>query len=271
MSERWDETWHRLREWTNGQGPSERLAAQILLEEGFTGLDPSHPLGGKDGGKDALCYRTDRPWIMAVYFPRGQKSFPKIKKKFENDLNAARSLNADGIAFVTNQELTLRQRKTLIDSATGILSELYHLERITAILDSPRNASVRKQFLEIDAIEAMEITARNERQIQLLEAPSGTAFNIHFILSASGAPSKLRILQFGSFTFASPEGHTVQMKLWSFLEEYGTGQRNKSRAVPFPIRGGETQSITVGYQSSDFESWLKGEYNFASRYLNSMD
>ena len=42
MSTRWDETWHRLREWTNGQGLSERLAAQILLAEGFTNVDPSH-------------------------------------------------------------------------------------------------------------------------------------------------------------------------------------------------------------------------------------
>jgi hypothetical protein len=54
---RWDETWHRLRDWTNGQGPSERLAAQILLNEGFTAFDPSHPLGGKDGGKDAICMK----------------------------------------------------------------------------------------------------------------------------------------------------------------------------------------------------------------------
>ena len=30
MSSRWDETWCRLRDWTNGQGPSERLAAQFL-------------------------------------------------------------------------------------------------------------------------------------------------------------------------------------------------------------------------------------------------
>jgi hypothetical protein len=28
----WDETWHRLREWTAGQGPSERLAALLLVE-----------------------------------------------------------------------------------------------------------------------------------------------------------------------------------------------------------------------------------------------
>jgi hypothetical protein len=34
---RTDETWHRLREWTNGQAPSERLASQILAHEGFVG------------------------------------------------------------------------------------------------------------------------------------------------------------------------------------------------------------------------------------------
>jgi hypothetical protein len=49
---RYDETWHRLREWTKGPSVSERLAAQILLHEGFVDLDPSHPLGGRDGGKD---------------------------------------------------------------------------------------------------------------------------------------------------------------------------------------------------------------------------
>ena len=53
MTLRWDETWHRLRDWTNGQGPSERLAGLVLLSERFTDLDPSHPLGGRDGGKDA--------------------------------------------------------------------------------------------------------------------------------------------------------------------------------------------------------------------------
>jgi hypothetical protein len=36
MRNRCDETWHRLRERTKGQTPSERLAAQILANEGFT-------------------------------------------------------------------------------------------------------------------------------------------------------------------------------------------------------------------------------------------
>ena len=48
MSEhRIDETWHRLRDWTLGQSPSERLAAQVLIFEGYKSVNPSHPLGGK--------------------------------------------------------------------------------------------------------------------------------------------------------------------------------------------------------------------------------
>lgn len=44
---RWDETWHRLREWTDGPTRAERLAAQVLIREGFKSIDPSHPLGDR--------------------------------------------------------------------------------------------------------------------------------------------------------------------------------------------------------------------------------
>ncbi len=151
MTTRPDETWHRLLNWTSGQAQSERLAAQILLADGYTSLDPSHPLGGKDGGKDALCRKDGVTWIMAVYFPRGQKSFREIKKKFTDDLAGVATNNAAGIAFVTNQELTLAERAELEESCTSILCELYHLERINAILDQPAMASVREQFLYIAA------------------------------------------------------------------------------------------------------------------------
>jgi hypothetical protein len=148
---RWDETWHRLREWTNGQTQSERLAAQVLLGEGFTNLDPSHPLGGKDGGKDGTCKKKDKKWVMAVYFPRGKQSFAKIKKKFVDDLKGVRANLADGIAFVTNQEISLAQRRSLTDLASPELADLFHLERLTAILDQPEMAATRKQFLAIDS------------------------------------------------------------------------------------------------------------------------
>lgn len=146
---RWDETWHRLLEWTNEQGPSERLAAQVLLNEGFTGLDPSHPLGGRDGGKDAVCWKADKRWVMGVYFPRGQQKLRDIEEKFFADLQGAHKNSAEGFAFVTNQELTLGERE-LLSSRWPHRVELYHLERITTILDSPSMAGVRKQFLGID-------------------------------------------------------------------------------------------------------------------------
>ena len=150
MSNRYDETWHRLREWTNGQAVSERLAAQILLDEGYKDLDPSHPLGGKDGKKDALCKKDNQKWIMAVYFPRGQKSFDEIKSKFLNDLEGVKANTADALAFVTNQEIRIAERQELQKIAGNVSIELFHLERITTILDRPKMYDVRQQFLQID-------------------------------------------------------------------------------------------------------------------------
>jgi hypothetical protein len=149
ITTRWDETWHRLLEWTNGQGQSERLAAQVLAYEGFTGIDPSHPLGGKDGGKDAFCRRDGLRWVMAVYFPKGRKRFSTISKKFGSDLEAAKTSGAEAFVFVTNQELRLAERSALSAPRSDRI-EVYHLERLTAILDTPDMAGVRKQFLGID-------------------------------------------------------------------------------------------------------------------------
>jgi hypothetical protein len=163
---RWDETWHRLREWTSGQGPSERLAAQVLLAEGFESLDPSHPLGGKDAGKDALVRKDGTPWIMAVYFPRGQQSFAAIRKKLVDDGKGAAANEADGIVFVTNQELTLSERKTLSEAVNTPL-EIYHLERVTAILDQPLMYGVRAQFLNIAGPSESTVDALARGQVRL--------------------------------------------------------------------------------------------------------
>jgi hypothetical protein len=123
MSDRWDETWHRLREWTNGQGQSERLAAQVLLGEGYTDLDPSHPLGGPDGAKDALCRRDGKTWIMAAYFPRGQQALGAIRSKFLSDLRGVASNSAHALAFVTNQELTVAECDALSAAAGNLLPD----------------------------------------------------------------------------------------------------------------------------------------------------
>jgi hypothetical protein len=189
---RWDETWHRLREWTNGQAPSERLAAQILISEGFIGLDPSHPLGGPDGGRDAICTYNEEEWTMAVYFARGEKKISAIETKLRDDMLAASKHNPAGIAFVTNQELTLAQRKQLRDIVSPYHLEVFHLERITSILDSPQMADVRKQFLGIDSVDNIPIL-----EVQFYEPglrkPLGTTINIQSV--AYGFPSLIPNLE----------------------------------------------------------------------------
>lgn len=147
-----DETWQRLLRWTMGQAPSERLAAQILAHEGYEDIDPSHPLGGKDGGRDATCTKDGAAYIMAVYFPRDQQEFKEIEAKFSDDLAKAAAYDPAGFAFVTNQELRLAERKKLCElgEAKSITVELFHLERIAGILDRPPMSQIRKQYLDID-------------------------------------------------------------------------------------------------------------------------
>ena len=149
MSLRPDETWHRLLNWTYGQAPSERLSGQILHAEGFRDIDPSHPLGGRDGGKDALAVRDGTRWIMASYFPRGQQPFADIQAKFLSDWAGVATNGVDGMAFVTNQELRLAERREMKDSVDGPV-ELLHLEKIAGILDRPEMHAVRARFLFID-------------------------------------------------------------------------------------------------------------------------
>lgn len=144
------ETFYRLLEWDKGQAASERLVAIILSNEGFEGVDPSHPLGGKDGGKDMICFFNRVRWIGAVYFPRGQQSFGSIKEKFIHDLNGVYKNDAHGIAFVTNQEITLSQRKELEQYDEKVDVRIYHLERIADILNTPKMYGTRLDFLDIE-------------------------------------------------------------------------------------------------------------------------
>jgi hypothetical protein len=143
------ETLYRLRLWNGAQVASEGLAAQVLLSQGFIELDPSHPMGGRDGGKDAICFKDGMRWVMAVHFSSEQQTFSAIKKKFQEDLTGARKNSAFGMAFVTNQKITDGQRKKLENMDENISITIYHLNRIVSILDDPKMYAVRNQFLGI--------------------------------------------------------------------------------------------------------------------------
>lgn len=144
------ETWHRLLQWDRGQTPAERLAAIILHYDRFQNIDPSHPLGGKDGLKDMVLSYEGSKWICGVYFSRGQQTFTEIKNKFKHDLKGVKENDAHGFAFITNQELRLSERTALNNLDSGISIEIYHLERIASILNTPQNYGVRMEFLDIE-------------------------------------------------------------------------------------------------------------------------
>ncbi|MDD3416186.1 MAG: hypothetical protein PHY47_19660 [Lachnospiraceae bacterium] len=151
------ETWHRLIEWDKGQAASERLSAAILISEGFDNVDPSHPLGGKDGGKDIKCQFNGSLWIGAVYFPRGQQLFNTTKDKFIHDVIGAKKNKAKGIAFITNQELRLSERKELEEIDKIVDVRIYHLERMADIINSPKMYGIRLDYLDIEMTKEEQI------------------------------------------------------------------------------------------------------------------
>ncbi|GKT31953.1 hypothetical protein ADUPG1_006259, partial [Aduncisulcus paluster] len=87
--------------------------------------------------------------VWAVYFPRDQQTLKMIEDKLKADIDAARKHNPEFLAFVTNQELRQSERTQLRALGGDIRIDLFHLERVATILDRPRMAPVREQFLRI--------------------------------------------------------------------------------------------------------------------------
>jgi hypothetical protein len=162
-----DETWHRLREWTGSQASSEQLAAHVLLDAGYADVDPTHPHGGPDGGKDATATKDGKRWIMAVYFPIGQVSFSKLQRKFKADFAGVRANGVDGMVFVTNQALTDGQRRALREAVDGP-ADIFHLDRLVVHLDGGRLDGARERLLFIDRDERERLDELERRLRRVL-------------------------------------------------------------------------------------------------------
>jgi hypothetical protein len=78
-----------LKNWRSGQVMSERLSAGILHLERYESVDPQHPLGGRDRGKDVVFAKAGERWIAACFFPPTEPSFAEIKTKFQDDLKGS--------------------------------------------------------------------------------------------------------------------------------------------------------------------------------------
>ena len=142
-----------LREWRYGQTQAERLVAAILHLESFEAIDPQHPLGGPDGLKDVRCRKDGLLWIAAAHFPLTHPDFGRIRAKFSDDFAGVQSNNAQAFAFFVNQPLTIGERQELLGLAGTTPAEIYHVERIRAILDAPKGCGIRLEYLRIPMTE----------------------------------------------------------------------------------------------------------------------
>lgn len=138
-----------LRDWRRGQTEAERLCAALMHAEGFAWIDPQCPLGGPDGRKDVLAFRNGKKYVGAAYFPPTHQEYKTIKEKFEHDLNGVSKNNAEGLAFFVNQPVTPSEREKLKSIPEEIEVEIYHLERMRSILDSPKGYGIRLEHLRI--------------------------------------------------------------------------------------------------------------------------
>lgn len=143
-----------LREWRYGQPQAERLTAALLHLEGFEDIDPQHPLGGPDGLKDVLCRKEGILWVAAAYFPSTAVSHSDVRSKFNHDISGVTKNTAQGFAFFVSQHLTVGDRQALMALSPAARTEIYHLERITSLLNAPKGCGIRLEYLRIPMTES---------------------------------------------------------------------------------------------------------------------
>jgi len=143
-----------VRDWRYGTTQAERLCAAMLYLESFQDVDPQHPLGGPDGLKDVRCSKDGKTWVAAAYFPPTHPTFKEIQEKFDHDFAGVAANGAQAFAFFVNQPLTIGERAELHARTGEVPAEIYHLERIRALLDSPKGCGVRLEYLRIPMTEA---------------------------------------------------------------------------------------------------------------------
>ena len=147
----------------------ERLCQAIFsIDKRFSNIQPRHPRGGPDGGRDLEGMYEDKYIAFgAVGFVNSASDSTEdkrtIKSKFQSDFDRALEENNELKAFVffTNVNLTISEKSELTESASYrgmLICEIYDRERIRIVLDSPDGLSLRYQYLQIHLSDAEQAT-----------------------------------------------------------------------------------------------------------------
>ena len=142
----------------------ERLCRAVLaLDKRFTEVNPRHPRGGPDGGRDIeAMFRQEQRVFGAVGFVNQANDFDEhkkiIRKKFGDDLKSALTAapKPEVFVFLTNVNLTISEKNELVSKAKATSlehAEIIDRERIRIALDSPDGFAARFQYLDISMSE----------------------------------------------------------------------------------------------------------------------
>ena len=142
----------------------ERLCLAVLaLDKRFSEVNPRHPRGGPDGGRDIeAVFRQEQRVFGAVGFVNQANDSAEqkkiIQKKFEEDLNSALAAapKPEVFVFLTNVNLTIGEKNELVSKAKAKRlehAEIFDRERIRIALDSPDGFAARFQYLYISMSE----------------------------------------------------------------------------------------------------------------------
>lgn len=158
--------------------------AGILRLEKYSNIQPQAPLGGGDDGADILCERGRYRWVCAVFFPPTEQMFNQVETKFASDLAKAKAHNRNGFVFMTNQRLTRGQRKTLIEAAADEKQEcdVYDVERMRSVLDSPEGYGVRVAYLRISMTPEEQVAFFASRENHLADEMAEHTRHMHMVL-----------------------------------------------------------------------------------------
>jgi hypothetical protein len=173
-------TEERLRYHLDGNQPQrERMCLALLPLLGpYTGVQPRRPKGGPDGGRDieALYQGTMQVW-GAVGFRNGggvdETARQAAEEKFRADLDRALAENPslEGFVFFTNVDLTPGQKEDLkkyAQSKNIKMVDVFDIERLRYLLDSPEGLIARLQYLDIpmSATEQAALVAKFGNELQ---------------------------------------------------------------------------------------------------------
>lgn len=155
---------------TNQLHREQLCRAVLAIDKRFANVQPRHPRGGPDGGRDIEAdfrmeadFRKNLLAFGAVGFVNQANDSSEQKKiikgKFSDDLQRALSATPkpNAFGFFTNINLTIGEKNTLVTNARAAElthCEIFDRERIRIALDEPDGFALRFQYLGLSLSEA---------------------------------------------------------------------------------------------------------------------